>query len=562
MEKALIQKLETRLQRVYTDPDKIKEAIRLIGNYLDAYEKPEKAEKKLSEKDSILITYGNTIVKEKSPGLEVLHDFLKEYVQEAIETVHLLPMYPYTSDDGFSVVDYRAISQELGNWEHINKLSENYGLMFDAVINHISKSSRWFEGYLKGEEPYTDYFITCSKDADYSSVTRPRALPLLTKFHTKDGGKYLWTTFSEDQIDLNFNCPALLAEILDILVMYGRRGAEFIRLDAIGFLWKELGTTCMHLPQTHELIKLMKDVLREYAPGTRIITETNVPHKDNISYFGENGDEADLVYQFPLPPLTMHTFLSENAKALSDWMETLELPGEEVTYFNFLSSHDGIGIRPAEGILTKEQQQELINATLRNGGVVSYKNNGDGTRSPYELNINYQDALAGPECSDQERIGRFLAAETLLLSLQGVPGIYIHSLLGSRNDYYGKEISGIPRRINREQLDYETLKEQLEKDTNRKLIFDTIIKRLKIRRRESAFSPQASQRVRKENEKVINFIRQNSRTNETIHVLINVSGEEQNIAYDTLKGKNLFTSSMAEGAITLKAWECAWIKEG
>ena len=561
MEKALTQKLETRLQRVYSDPDKVKEAIRLIGNYLDAYEKPEKTEKKLSEKDSILITYGNTIVKEKSKGLEVLHDFLKKYVQEAIETVHLLPMYPYTSDDGFSVVDYRAISQELGNWEHINKLSENYGLMFDAVINHISKSSRWFEGYLKGEEPYTDYFITCSPDADYSSVTRPRALPLLTKFHTKDGEKYLWTTFSEDQIDLNFNCPALLAEILDILVMYGRRGAEFIRLDAIGFLWKELGTTCMHLPQTHELIKLMKDELREYAPGTRIITETNVPHKDNISYFGENGDEADLVYQFPLPPLAMHTFLSENAKVLSDWMETLELPGEEVTYFNFLSSHDGIGIRPAEGILTKEQQQELVDATLRNGGVVSYKDNGDGTRSPYELNINYQDALAGPECSDKERIGRFLAAETLLLSMQGVPGIYIHSLLGSRNDYYGKEISGIPRRINREQLDYETLTEQLEKDTNRKLIFDTIINRLKIRRKESAFSPQASQRVRKENEKVINFIRQNSRTNETIHVLINVSGEEQNIAYGTLKGRNLLTGGMVDGAITLKAWECAWVKE-
>ena len=360
---------------------------------------------------------------------------------------------------------------------------------------------------------------------------------------------------------MNFNCPALLAEILDILVMYGRRGAEFIRLDAIGFLWKELGTTCMHLPQTHELIKLMKDVLREYAPGTRIITETNVPHKDNISYFGENGDEADLVYQFPLPPLAMHTFLSENAKVLSDWMETLELPGEEVTYFNFLSSHDGIGIRPAEGILTKEQQQELVDATLRNGGVVSYKDNGDGTRSPYELNINYQDALAGPECSDKERIGRFLAAETLLLSMQGVPGIYIHSLLGSRNDYYGKEISGIPRRINREQLDYETLTEQLEKDTNRKLIFDTIINRLKIRRKESAFSPQASQRVRKENEKVINFIRQNSRTNETIHVLINVSGEEQNIAYGTLKGRNLLTGGMVDGAITLKAWECAWVKE-
>lgn len=561
MEQAFIEKIETRLQRVYSNPDKVKEAVTLIGKYMDAYGKPQKTEKELSEKDSILITYGNTLEEESRPGLEVLHDFLKKYVQEAIETVHLLPMYPYTSDDGFSVVDYREINPELGNWEHIRKLSEHYGLMFDAVINHISKSSRWFEGYLKGEEPYTDYFITCDPNADYSMVTRPRALPLLTKFKAGDDEKYLWTTFSEDQIDLNYSCPALLAEILDILVMYGRKGAKFIRLDAIGFLWKEPGTACMHLPKTHELIKLMKDVLREYAPGTKIITETNVPHKDNISYFGKNGDEADLVYQFPLPPLTMYTFLSEDAEVLSDWMETLELPVENVTYFNFLSSHDGIGIRPTEGILTQEQQYELVEAALRNGGSVSYKNNGDGTKSPYELNINYQDALAGPESSDIERIGKFLAAETLLLSLQGVPGIYIHSLLGSRNDYYGKELSGIPRRINREKLDYGKLKIQLAESTNRKQIFDTMIHRLKIRRTESAFSPSAGQKVRKENKKIINFIRSNNRTSETIHVLINVSGEDQTAAYGTLKGTNLLTGNLVNGSITLKAWECAWVKE-
>lgn len=561
MEKKFAEHLETRLQRVYKNPDKVKEAIDLIGRHLDVYEKVEKLEEELTEKDSILITYGDTITDGGRPGLEVLDHFLKVHVKEAIDTVHLLPMYPYTSDDGFSVVDYREINPEVGNWEHIRELSQNYGLMFDAVINHISKSSRWFKEYLNGEEPYKDYFITCDPNADYSMVTRPRALPLLTKFDTKYGEKNVWTTFSDDQIDLNFECPSLLAEILDILVMYGRRGAKFIRLDAIGFMWKQLGTTCMHLPQTHELIKLMKDVLNEYAPGTRIITETNVPHKDNISYFGENGDEAALVYQFPLPPLTMYTFLVENAKVLSEWMETLKLPNEKVTYFNFLSSHDGVGVRPTEGILTKEEQQILIEATLRHGGVVSYKDNGDGTKSPYELNINYQDALAGPESSDEDRIGKFLAAETFLLSLQGVPGIYIHSLLGSRNDYYGKEVSGIPRRINREKLDYSRLKKQLTGESNRKQIFDTLVERLNIRRTESAFSPRAGQKILKENEKVLSFIRENKQTQESIHVLINVSGEEQKIAYSRLNGFNLLTKEVVNGEITLEAWECAWVKE-
>lgn len=560
MKKDLKEKIGRRLQRVYKNPEKIEEAVKLIEKRLDHYEEIQKEAVSLSEKDSILITYGDTITEENKSGLEVLHTFLQNHVKEAIGTIHLLPMYPYTSDDGFSVVDYREINPELGDWGHIQALSKDYGLMFDAVINHISKSSRWFEGYLNEKEPYNDYFITCDKDADYSTVTRPRTLPLLTKFNTKNGEKYVWTTFSDDQIDLNFACPSLLAEILDILVMYGRRGAKFIRLDAIGFMWKELGTTCMHLPQTHEMIKLMKDVLNQYAPGTRIITETNVPHKDNISYFGENGDEADLVYQFPLPPLTMYTFLSENATILSDWMDTLELPNEKVTYFNFLSSHDGIGIRPVEGIIAKEEQERLLEAALRHGGVVSYKDNGDGTKSPYELNINYQDALAGPESSDKERIGKFIAAETLLLSLQGVPGIYIHSLLGSRNDYYGKSVSGIPRRINREKLDYKTLEKQLTEDTNRKQIFDTLIERLKIRRKESAFSPQSGQKVLKGNEQVLSFIRENKRTQERIYVLINVSGKEQKAAYDGLNGYDLLTGKTVRSEITLKAWECAWVK--
>lgn len=560
MEQQLIEKLEARLNRIYQDPGKVRKAIEFIGIRLDAYEKTVKTVQPLSEKDSILITYGDSITDGERQGFSVLHDFLKDFVKEAIESVHLLPMYPYTSDDGFSVVDYREINPELGNWGHIKEISKDYGLMFDAVINHISRSSRWFEGYLNGEEPYKNYFITCDEKADYSMVTRPRALPLLTKVDTKEGEKYVWTTFSDDQIDLNFNCPELLAEILDILVMYGRSGAKFIRLDAIGFMWKELGTACVHLPQTHELVKLMKDVLNEYAPGTRIITETNVPHKENISYFGENADEADLVYQFPLPPLTMYTFLSENAAVLSEWLETLELANDKVTYFNFLSSHDGIGVRPTEGLLTKEEQQLLINATLCHGGVVSYKDNGDGTKSPYELNINYQDALAGPECSDEERICKFLAAETLLLSLQGVPGIYIHSLVGSRNDYYGKETSGIPRRINREKLDYSALKEQLTGETNRRYIFDALIERLRIRRAESAFSPEARQIVRKDNDRLVNFIRENGKTKETIHVLINVSSQPQSVDYQGLCGENLLTGEAVKGQLVLKAWECAWVK--
>lgn len=552
--------IKKRLKFIYETDERAEEARQKIEKRLEKYEPAKTKAKELTQADTMLITYGDSIVQGDVPALEVLHDFLQHYVKDAISNIHLLPMFPYTSDDGFSVVDYREINPVLGDWSHIQMLAEKYGLMFDGVINHISKSSDWFQKYIKGEQPYTEYFITCDPAADYSNVTRPRALPLLTEFETADGKKFVWTTFSEDQIDLNFDNPDVLAEILDILVMYGRMGAKFIRLDAIGFLWKELGTTCMHLPQTHELIKLMKDVLKVYSPETKLITETNVPHKDNISYFGNGSDEADLVYQFPLPPLVMYSLLKGDASILSKWMAGLKLPGEQVTFFNFLSSHDGIGIRPTEGILDDAQREFLVNAALRHGGRVSYKANGDGTKSPYELNINYQDALAGPQCSDETRIGRFLAAETILLSMQGVPGIYIHSLLGSRNDYYGMTVSDIPRRINREQLDYEELKSQLDGHTNRNKIFKEMLRRLTIRKQEKAFAPQADQEVLHIDARVLAVRRIHKESGDCIEAFINVSGDQVSLNREGLNGTDLLSGETVTNHVLLAPYQAAWVK--
>lgn len=550
------------LYKIYKDETKVSMAFQMIDKkFCESVDKEEYNEW-LSEKDSMLITYGDTLQDEGKTSLEALHDFLVKYVGKAISSVHLLPMFPYTSDDGFSVIDYKTINPELGSWEDINNLATDYKLMFDGVINHISKSSEWFQKFLTCEEPYKDYFIVADPNGDYSKVVRPRALPLLTPFDTAEGNKYVWTTFSEDQIDLNFKSVNVLIEILDVLITYAKNGAKFIRLDAIGFLWKEDNTKCMHLPETHEVVKLIRKVLDIYAPGTKIITETNVPHKENISYFGNNNDEAHLVYQFPLPPLVMFTLLKGNATKLANWVKSLESLESNTTYFNFLSSHDGIGIRPTEGILTDEERELLIDTTLRNGGEVSYKDNGDGTKSPYELNINYQDALAGAEDSDEIRIKRFLAAETILLSLQGMPGIYIHSLLGSRNDYYGKTISGIPRRINRGKLYVNKLESALNGDTNRRIIFEKIIRILNIRKTHSAFSPVASQEILELDPRVFGLIRNNQVTGEIIYVLINVSNKDITLDVKDLEGMDLLSGNEIQAKITLNPLQSMWIQFG
>ena len=548
-----------RLNKVYKDEAVAKEALDKIIDRFKNKEIKTTNQGWVSEKDTMLITYGDSIQKEGEMPLTTLNNFMKEYVGDAISSVHILPMFPYTSDDGFSVVDYKQVDPNLGGWKEVNELSENYKLMFDAVINHMSKSSDWFKGFLAGDEKYKDYFIVADPNEDYSKVTRPRALPLLTAFDTNEGVKHVWTTFSEDQIDLNYRSIDLLVDMIDVLISYAENGSKYIRLDAIGFMWKEKGTTCMHLEETHELIKVMREVLEVYVPGTILITETNVPHKDNISYFGNGHDEAQMVYQFPLPPLTLFSFLTGDATKLSNWAASLEPLTEDTTYFNFLASHDGIGMRPTEGILTQEEKELLVETTLKNGGRVSFKNNGDGTKSPYELNINYQDALTSPNAKDEERIKRFVAAQTVLLSVVGVPGIYVHSLLGSRNYYYGAETSGINRRINREKLNVEEVIKDITSDTARKTIFEELLNRIEVRKQETAFSPIATQEVLSLDKRVFSIVRHNQTTGDKVLVLINVSNEEVKISTNC-SGTDLFSKKVINDEIILAPLQTMWVK--
>jgi sucrose phosphorylase len=415
-----------------------------------------------------------------------------------VSGLHILPFFPYTSDDGFSVSDYYRVNPALGDWPDIEKLRHGFRLMFDAVFNHASAQGEWFQGYLHNVEAYRDFFITVEGDADLSQVVRPRALPLLTTFPAVDGPRRVWTTFSADQVDLNYANPRVLLQMLDVLLFYVEKGAGLIRLDAIAFLWKQIGTTCIHLPQTHAIVQLMRAVLDEVAPQVQLVTETNVPHNDNVSYFGDGTNEAGMVYNFALPPLVLHTLRTGDARALSGWAADLSLPSNRVTFFNFLASHDGIGLNPARGILTAAQIDALVADALSHGGRVSYKQNPDGSQSPYELNINYFDALSDPKGGEDERlqVRRFLAAHAILLALQGVPGIYFHSLFGSRGWAEGVRLSGHNRAVNRQKLTLEEWNaEMADPDGRRRQVFDGLSGMLRVRATQQAFGPYAGQAV-------------------------------------------------------------------
>ncbi|MEC7502240.1 MAG: sugar phosphorylase [Planctomycetota bacterium] len=563
-------KLKQHLSLLYGDLAaqvfaKIEQLIATYQPIITKHGAVDKGEPLWDESTIVLITYGDQIRDEGVPSLRSLRNFLVEHqLDRSINTVHLLPIFPYSSDDGFSVIDYRAIRKSLGDWQDVKHLGQKFDLALDFVLNHCSRESSWFAGYLNGEQPFADFFIEVDPDIDLSDVTRPRTSPLLTSVQTNRGERHVWSTFSSDQMDLNFASPSLLMEMLDILLLYVANGAKIIRLDAIGFLWKEIGTTCMHLPQTHEVVKLMRTILDAIAPDTILLTETNVPHQENISYFGR-GDEARAVYQFSLAPLLLDAYLRKDASLLQQWLEDLEYPETGMTFFNFTASHDGIGVRPLEGIVPPERIDALANRVLELGGKVNWREKPDGSQSPYELNITYFSALAETDDDSGElHVRKFLASQAIMLSLRGIPGVYFHSLIGSENDLEGVLQTGENRSINRQKFSSSQLRERLAGNNPKpRIVFEGYQKLLSLRCRQKAFHPEAAQKMLSiSDSRLIAFERTSCDGEQKVIVLANFSNQQivlplpsaPSERFDLLSGDRIHGSTC-----TLNAYQVVWL---
>lgn len=526
------------------------------------------------ERDSVLITYGDMVKEDGYAPLSTLKKFCDVRLRGAINTVHLLPFYPWTSDGGFSVIDYREVSPEIGTWREVDKLQQEYDLMFDLVLNHCSSESPWFDQYIKGVYPYKDYFIEEDpSDPRLSEVTRPRPWPLLTPFQTSSGEKHVWTTFSADQVDLNWKSADVLFDFLDIFLDYISRGARIIRLDAVAFIWKELGTNCIHHQNTHEIVKLIRDVLVTAAPHVILLTETNVPHDENISYFGE-GDEAHMVYNFALPPVLLHALLKNDSTYLQQWIRTLPKLPEACTFFNFTASHDGIGVRALSGIVPDEELPWIIEKVEERGGLVSYRSMPDGSKKPYELNITYRDALSDLE-NEAQGVRRFLCSQAIMLALQGIPGVYFHSIVGSRNWTEGTEREdGENRDINRMRWNYPELDAILEdQERDQAWIHNVYISMLRVRKGNPTFHPNGQQKLIPTSPQTFAFTRTAVDRPRTVLCFFNISAEPVSLLKDfvamnleaDVEYRNILTHNSIEwdvsGKINVEAYQFLWIEK-
>ena len=416
-----------------------------LGNDYDPAER-------FTEKDMVFITYGDAIKGDHDSSLATLHRFIQTYNRGAANTIHILPFFPYSSDRGFAVVDFKAVDPKIGTWECIRNLGADYSLMFDGVVNHCSSRSEMFREFLKGNPLYKDFFIAYDSPDDLtadqrSKIFRPRTSDILTRFDTIDGTKYVWTTFSDDQIDLNFRNPQVLLEIIEGLLFYVRRGADIIRLDAVTYLWSEPGTECVHLPETHAVVKLLRDVMDVVAPGVALITETNVPHAQNVSYFGNGYDEAHMVYNFALPPLVLYTFYAQDASAISGWAEMLNIESNAATFFNILDTHDGVGLMGVKGVLTQDEIAFMIQRAKEHNAYISYKSTELG-EEPYEINTTWWSAINRGDCDEglSLQVKRYLASRSFALVIKGVPGIYTHGALAVPNDHQLVKKTGVRER--------------------------------------------------------------------------------------------------------------------
>lgn len=547
----LVLRLEEHLNIIYPNTN----SSELICNILEVFNINEPCKKirpysnHWSENDIMLITYGDSIKDESKQPLKTLYNFLQSYLEETINWVHILPFFPYSSDDGFAVIDYLKVNDSLGNWDDIRRINQSYKVMADLVVNHISSRSQWFENFKANKSPGKDYFIEVNENFDITQVVRPRTTPLLKTVQTLTDKKNVWCTFSHDQIDLNFRNPDVLIEILKIIALYLDKGIEIFRLDAVAFLWKKSGSSCVHLPETHEIIKLFRTLLEYKSSNSIIITETNVPNRENLTYFG-NSNESHLIYNFSLPPLLIYTLITGNCHHLKSWLMSMPPARMGTTYLNFLASHDGIGLRPVEGLLNEHEVNTLVGTMSSFGGRISTRETGNNIHRPYEINISLYDALQGTSegGADKWHFKRYICAHTIMMALEGVPAFYIHSIIGTQNDYKKLSNTNQNRSINRHNWKSDELTQHLENPNScHYKILNELKRLLGIRKKQAAFHPNATQFTLHLGTQVFAFWRQSIDREQSIFSIHNVSDQMITIALSDI---NLITTDEWHDLIT------------
>ena len=561
--------VKSYLYSIYSNNLKERTIEQISKKVCSLFVKKKKSKKYLwTEKDLFLITYADSIINKNVKNFICLNDFLNKYCKE-FSYIHVLPFFPYSSDDGFAVMDFKKVNSEHGTWEDFKKISYSFKTMVDLVINHCSSKNKIFIDFLNGSSNMSDFFIVSDKKfKQLEKIVRPRSSDISKKINLNGKTKYVWCTFSHDQVDFNFKNPHVLIYFLEIMKLYLDKNVKALRLDAVAFIWKQLGTKCINLPQTHDIIRLLRLIIDNYYPDVLIITETNIPSHENLSYFGNN-NEAHCIYNFSLAPLLIHAIISGNGKYLKRWSRSMPPAQEKNSYLNFLSSHDGIGLRPLEGILPEKELTNYLNFFKKQGALFGLRKN-KKKESVYEVNITLLDAFKESYFgSDSYRIKRFVLAHTILFSMEGIPAVYIQNMIGSKNDYAKVKKTGINRSINRRNWEFNLLEQKLKnKNSTNSKIFNLLKEIISLRKKQPAFHPNATQFTLQLDDDFFGIWRQSIDRSQSIFCVSNLTNSQKRISllninlistnewFDIISRKQIKNQS---GIITFKPYQTYWL---
>lgn len=628
------QNLQNKLQKIYSE-DESADLTKDIKKEIEKFKKRLSAPKdkglnipsRLTQKDIALITYPNTITEKGGvKTLITLKKFISKYqIDETINTIHILPFYPWDTDRGFSTTNEHEVDPEFGDWENIASLANSLKLMFDFSANHLSMENPLIQGALierhldRGDKrhakykKYKDFVIAYNNKEKPSNnnlkkLARPRPHPVLTKYTVVENEKgnlkailgdltknetpqrpmgtgawgWVWTTFSRArnpdgsegtrQVDLNYKNPKVFLEKIKILLLYITHGATLIRLDAVAYLWKKLGSTSIHEPETHLILEILHDILKIAAPKVVTIAEVNEPQDKVYAYLGKkNHEESDLIYQFTHFPLAVYAILTEDGQPYMSWLKTLpKFEGKQ--FITVLGTHDGMGLKSLHNFLTQSQINQLTNLlTNKHNALPNYAHLPGGKKIIYEICSTPWNLINISRSKEtlSLQVDRYLAVLALGLMNRELPAIYINGLLGTLN-YYPKEGLDENRTVNREIFDYSKLKESLDNQKSQMgVVFRKVMKLLKIRSKEELFDPDYPPIIPLylANNSIIATKLTSPQKNKSLYTVVNVSSKTQE-AKLTIQSEKLtdlisrkeFITKNGNLDISLSPYQTLWLK--
>lgn len=444
----------------------------------------------------MLITYPDSLGKNLKELNEVLHEDLKG----AVGGIHLLPFFPSTGDRGFAPTDYTTVDPKFGNWSDVEKLGEEYYLMFDFMINHISRHSKYYEDFQKNKDqsPYADLFLSWDKfwpkgrptkeDVDLIYKRKDRAPYQEITF--ADGTKEkLWNTFGPEQIDLDVRKRVTQKFIKETLVSLIHHGADIIRLDAFAYAVKKLDSNDFFVePEIWDLLKQVQDDIAD--EGATILPEIH----EHYSMPFKIAKHGYFIYDFALPMVTLYSLYSGKSNRLAAWLKKCPMK-----QFTTLDTHDGIGVVDARDILSPEEINYTSQELYQVGANVKKKYSSAEYHNLdiYQINTTFYSALGD---DDQ----KYFMARLLQVFAPGIPQVYYVGMLAGKNDLELLEKTKEGRNINRHYYSRQEVAEEVKRP-----VVSSLLKLFTFRNTEPAFDLDGSIEISTPNENEIQIIRKN-----------------------------------------------------